>query len=198
MKIIDKTIGSVFFGFILFITCFCAGWWIDVGLGGNGLAGCVAGATAGIAADILFLKPIVTRMFALKPLALAAVFGLYSVGIFGFFMGVPVFNAMMGVFAGWYVGRRAKLMAAEKDQIKKPLNRAVLFSTAVLTLFCVAAAWLALRDSTTAANLEGMLNLGFHLTQGMIWGIILVGGALLLAAQAVATKLAASLAYNIR
>ncbi len=196
MTKIDRVLGSVFFGFILFISCFCAGWWTGLALGGAEI-GCAVGAIAGIAVDILFLKRIVNRMFTLKPLALVTVFGLYSVGIFGFFMGVPVFNAMMGVFAGWYVGRRAKLLSARRDEMTKPLNRAVVFSTAVLAAFCVAAAWLALRASTTTANLEGMLGLGFHLTQGMIWGIVLVGGALLLAAQALAAKIAARVAYRV-
>ena len=196
MTKIDRALGSVFFGFILFISCFCAGWWTGLALGGAEI-GCAVGAIAGIVVDILFLKRIVSRMFTLRPLVLISVFGLYSVGIFGFFMGVPVFNAIMGVFAGWYVGRRAKLLSAGRDEMKKPLNRAVVLSTAVLAAFCVAAAWLALRDSTTAANLEGMLGLGFHLTQGMIWGIVLVGGALLLAAQALAAKIAARVAYRL-
>jgi hypothetical protein len=197
LRKIDKALGYVFFGFILFITCFCAGWWIDVGLGGSALIGCIACSLAGIGINILLLRRIVERMFTLHPALLAIAFGLYSVGIFGFFMGVPVFNALMGVFAGWYVGRRAKLMASGREGLKKPLNKAVLFSTAVLAAFCVASAWLALADSTTAANLEGMLGLGFHLTQGMIWGIILMGGAMLLAMQALAAKVAARVAYRI-
>lgn len=196
MAKIDRVLGSVFFGFILFITCFCAGWWTGLALGSAEI-GCTTGAIAGIVVDILFLKRIVSHMFTLKPIALMAVFGLYSVGIFGFFMGVPVCNAIMGVFAGWYVGRKAKLQKEDMPHLKTLLRRAVVFSTAVLAAFCVAAAWLALRDSTTAANLEGMLGLGFHLTQGMIWGIIIIGGVLLLAAQALAAKVAARVAYRV-
>ena len=89
------------------------------------------------------------------------------------------------------------LAATGLGSLNRQTGRAVLFSAAALLFFCAAAAWLALRDSTTAANLEGMLGLGFHLTQGMIWAIILAGGALLLAAQALAVKVAARVAYRI-
>ncbi len=42
---------------------------------------------------------------------------------------------------------------------------------------------LALTDPYTAGNLEGMLGLGFQVTQPMVLGLILVGGSMLLAAQ---------------
>lgn len=66
----------------------------------------------------------------------------------------------------------------------------------MLAAFCAAAAWLALRDPTTAANLEGMLGLGFTVSTGTIWGLILIGGAGLLAAQAGAAVLSAKMAYR--
>jgi hypothetical protein len=197
MKKIDRVIGAVFFGFILFITCFCAGWWVFLGLHGNVFIGFATGTAAGIAANILFLKKILSRMYTLGPLPLMVVFLLYSVGIFGFFMGVPVFNAILGVAAGWYAGRRAKVASIGPDGLKKPMGKAILVSTAVLFAFCAASAWIALADSYTAANLQGMLNLGFPVTTGMIWGIILIGGALLLVMQALAAKLAAKMAYRI-
>jgi hypothetical protein len=196
MKKIDWIIGGIFFGFIFFITCYCVGWFIGAGIGGNAVfIGCALGAAAGIAIDVLFLKKILLNMYCLHPLLLVSVFLLYSVGIFGFFMGVPAFNALLGIATGWYIGRRAKVTGA--GHYRKPLTKAVLFSTGVLALFCAASAWLALTDRFTAANLEGMLNLGFRVTDTMIWGIILVGGALLLAFQAAAVAIAARTAVKI-
>ncbi len=66
----------------------------------------------------------------------------------------------------------------------------------VLFAICGASAYLALSDTHTAANLEGMLSLGFPLTQPMLLAIILAGGALLLVLQAVLVKGLASLAYR--
>ena len=194
MKKIDIAAGSVFFGFILFITFFCAGWWLGLLPGANVQVGCALGAAAGVLLNILFLRRIVWRQFAMPSAVLAAVCVLYSIGIFGFFMGVPVFNVLVGLIAGWYVGRRAKASAAD---YRTSLHRAVLLSTALLAAFCAAAAWLALRDPTTPANLEGMLGLGFHITQGLLWGIILAGGGALLLLQALGAYLAARVAYRL-
>jgi hypothetical protein len=94
------------------------------------------------------------------------------------------------------VGRRARL--ASSGQYRRPLAKAVWFSTGVLAAFCAASAWLAVNDRTTAANLEGMFRLGFHVTDGMIWGIILIGGALLLGLQAAAAVLSAKAAYRLK
>jgi hypothetical protein len=55
-----------------------------------------------------------------------------------------------------------------------------LFTTGVMGFICAASAYLALRDPTTAANLEGMLRLQFDVTQGMIIALIVVGGTALL------------------
>jgi hypothetical protein len=51
-----------------------------------------------------------------------------------------------------------------------------------LALICAASALIALVSSSTANDLQGMLGLGFEVTQGMIIGLILAGGAGLLAA----------------
>jgi hypothetical protein len=42
---------------------------------------------------------------------------------------------------------------------------------------------LAWNDPFSAANLEGMLRLGFHVTRPMVLGLILVGGSALLIVQ---------------
>jgi len=62
-----------------------------------------------------------------------------------------------------------------------------------LVLFCVASAVLALASPSTAADLEGMLALPFEVTTPMVVGLIVVGGAALLAAQYWVTGFAARL-----
>ncbi len=49
-----------------------------------------------------------------------------------------------------------------------------------MAFICTSSAFLALRDPTTAANIEGMLCLTFEVTQEMIIALIVVGGAGLL------------------
>ena len=58
---------------------------------------------------------------------------------------------------------------------------------------CVASAVIALASPSTAADLEGMLALPFEVTTPMVVGLIVVGGAALLAAQYWVTGFAARL-----
>ena len=139
----------------------------------------LAGLLAGILADVVLLKGLLDRRFSW--LFWAAVYLFYSIGIFGFFMGVPVFNAALTVPAGFVVGSRLAAENADRQQVLKTARRSAWFTTGVLALVCSASAILALADPYTASGLRGMFGLGFEVTQGMIVGLILVGGAALLA-----------------
>ena len=140
----------------------------------------IAGLLAGILADILLLKKLLDRQLS-WPFWLA-VFLFYSIGIFGFFMGVPVCNAALAIPAGFVVGSRLVAENAGRSQVRKAAWRTAWFTTGVLAIVCATSAFLALMSQSTASDLQGMLGLGFEVTQGMIIALILVGGAALLAA----------------
>jgi hypothetical protein len=65
-----------------------------------------------------------------------------------------------------------------------------------MLLICIASATIALMDNTTAANLEGMLNLNFDVTQVMIIWIIIIGGLFLIIGQYFLTKYMALKLYK--
>ncbi len=140
--------------------------------------GAIAGLLAGILVDPFLLKKLLDR----RPSQLLwmVVFLFYSVGMFGFFMGVPVFNAALAIPAGFVAGSRLAAENAGRQLVRKTAQRTAWFTTGVLALICVESACIALADPYTAGNLEGMLGLGFEVTRGMIIGLILVGGAALL------------------
>jgi hypothetical protein len=140
----------------------------------------IAGLLAGILVDFFLLKRLFDRRLSLP--FWVAVFLFYSIGTFGFFMGVPVFNAALAIPAGFVVGSRLAAEAAGRQQVRKASQRTAWFTTGVLTLVCGASAFIALTSSSTASDLRGMLGLGFEVTQGMIVGLVLVGGIALLAA----------------
>jgi hypothetical protein len=117
--------------------------------------------------------------------------------MFGFFMGVPVFNILMGSVAGWYIGRRMSIHHNNCDTFKRTLRNTSIFCLSVMTLICIASATIALTDNSTAANLEGMLNLNFEVTQRMIIWIIIVGGLFLLISQYFLIKITARKFYNV-
>jgi hypothetical protein len=196
----DKLFGTVVFGFMLLVLPFCAGWWISYLLGSGSeailVAGIILGILVGIALNLLLLKKTVTRMYLMPTWVMTGLLALYSVGIFGFFMGVPVFNVLAGILSGIYVGRQAKALGYDAAHFSARIKKAQAISLLLLLMACAASATLALSDSHTAANLQGMLSLNFAVTTPLLTGIILIGGAMLLAAQFLLTKVSAKLAYG--
>jgi len=92
--------------------------------------------------------------------------------VFSVFMGVPVFNVVVGLVGCLYLMKR--------KATRSTLDKFRLFSCAVLLFVSALSAYIALTDKYTAANLEGMFGLGFHVTAAHLWVIVLVGGGLLL------------------
>jgi hypothetical protein len=139
----------------------------------------IAGVLAGILADFFLLK----RLLDHRPgwPFWVAVFLFYSTGIFGMFMGVPVVNVALAIPAGFVVGSRLAEDNADPQRVRKTAQRTAWFTTGILALICIASACIALASPSTPYDLRGMLRLGFEVTQGMIIGLILVGGTALLA-----------------
>jgi hypothetical protein len=135
---------------------------------------------AGILADVFLLKKLLDRRPSLPLWGTIHIF--YSIGIFGFFMGVPVFNTALAIPAGLVIGSRLAADHADSQQVRKAARRTAWFTTGVLALICAASAFIALTDPYTAGSLEGMLGLDFEITRGMLIALILAGGAVLLAA----------------
>ena len=138
----------------------------------------ITGLVGGILADILLLKKLLDRPIGL-PLWVAA-FLFYSIGVFGFFMGVPVFNTLLAIPAGFVIGARLAGHTADRQTVHKAAQRTAWFTSAVLALICTASGLIALASPSTAADLRGMLGLGFEVTPGMLIAFILVGCAVLL------------------
>ena len=141
--------------------------------------GFIAGLLAGILADVVLLEKLFNRRLSWQ--LWVAVFLFYSIGLFGFFMGVPVIHAALAVPAGFVVGSRLAADNVDRQPARKMAWRTAWFTTGVLAIVCAASACIALVDPYTAGNLRGMLGLGFEVTRGMIIGMILVGGTALLA-----------------
>ncbi len=157
----------------------------------------LAGLLLGILADVFFLKRWVGMAHRLGSKSWAVIFLFYSMGFFGFFMGVPVFNAALALPAGFVVGGKLASESADRLRVRKAAWQTAWFTTGVLALVCAASAFAALASASTASDLKGMLGLGFEVTQGMILGLILVGGALLLAVNAGLTFLSVRWTFRL-
>jgi len=147
------------------------------------------GILLGILADGLLLKKLITRAYGLGTVFWLAVLLFYSVGIFGFFMGVPVFNTALSIPAGFIVGGKLAHEVADDSRVRRASLQTSILTTSLMALICVASAIFALLSPSTPSDLRGMLGLGFEVTSAMIWGIILIGGAGLLAVNWLLTGL---------
>ncbi|MFA5407426.1 MAG: hypothetical protein WC343_01485 [Bacilli bacterium] len=195
MNFIDKCLGYYLMGLLILVTSFCFGWWSFYLLNFHILYGAIIGIILGIILNVLLLKRIVNNLFNMDDIFLAIIYIAYSVFIFGFFMGVPVFNVVMGILLGWYIGRKMKLKNKSFKQFFITLRRGNLFATAVLIVICIVSASIALNDPYTASNIEGMLNLNFEVTNTMVQSVIIFGGIFLLGTQYLLIRIVAENVY---
>ncbi|MEW6092480.1 MAG: hypothetical protein AB1531_00810 [Chloroflexota bacterium] len=141
----------------------------------------LTGMALGLLVDVLFLKRWVRRAHQLDIKLWMAIYLFYSMCVFGFFMGVPVFNPLLAIPAGFVVGGRLAEEGADSLRVQKAAQRTAWFTMIILFLICIASAFIALASPSTLYDLQAMLGLGFEVTQGMVIGLIVVGGLTLLA-----------------
>ncbi|MBN1119511.1 MAG: hypothetical protein JXJ17_00410 [Anaerolineae bacterium] len=198
MRRIETVAIGLIFGAVPVITCGLAGWWLIIPYVPERLifVGLLAGFVTGIVIDVLFLKRWIRRAYSMRPIAWSGIYLFYSVGLFGMFMGVPIFNVGLAVPAGCFVGAYLANREAPPPEVKTAARRSSLVTTGILALICGASATVALIDPYTAGNLQGLLGLPFHVTPMMIIGLILIGGSFLLALQWWITKTSVELTYR--
>lgn len=178
------------------IMLFLAGWWGSIPLVPENRIFIYAflGLALGIGADLVVLGRWLKAGYRIGMVARIAVYLFYMVGVWGFFMGVPVFNVLVGAAAGIFVSRGMTMDGAGKRAIRKALGRTAIFATAVMLLVCIASAAIAFLSSSTPSDLSGMS--GLRITPAIVRLIILVGGVFLLVAQYWLTVIAGTLAVR--
>lgn len=182
MQRIENAFIGLALGAVPVIVCFLAGWWIAIPFlpESRVFISALAGLVCGILIDFFFLKGWVQRAFSFKAWVWKAVYVFYSVGMFGFFMGVPVFHVLLAFPTGVFVGRWLAHTGADSARMRQVARRAAVFTTSVLGLVCLASATIALASPSTGRDLRGMLRLPFEVTTVMILALIVVGGAAIL------------------
>ncbi len=179
----EKAVLVAVLGAVPLIACSLAGWWISIPLVSEShiFYWVVVGFLVGVVINVLFLRRWIRRAYVAKPWVWMGVYVFYSVGLLGFFMGVPVFNVALAVPAGIFVGRWLACTSSEATRVQQVARRVAMFTSSILGLVCIASASVALASSSTAYDLQHMLGLPFEVTRAMIITLILGGGAALLA-----------------
>ena len=189
MRVVERCGLALVLGAIPPIIGLLAGWWGTAAvLPERGVAiAALCGLVAGLVVDALFLRRAMAWADAAPYWLWGAVYLFYSIGAFGFLMGVPILVAVLGLPAGILLGGRLARQGATAEQVRGTARHASAFTAAVLAIACTASATIALLDPYTAGNLEGMLGLSFDVTTPMIVALVIIGGAGLLALQWVLT-----------
>jgi hypothetical protein len=157
--------------------------------------------TAGLLLDLVFLKRWTSRAYQLNVGFLIFVYCFFSLVLLAVCMGVPVFNTLLGLVAGAYVGRKLRHRGAGSDQVRESTRHVSLFAAAVIGGVCCLSAAVAVVSPSTPSDLQGTLEMivGLQLavTWRMIVGMIVVGGSTLVLLQYWLTKVAAMMAYRV-
>lgn len=190
-KTFDRVLFGIMLGLLppLVLGAFAVSlWFLPAGQKGAPAAYMAVGLGIGLVFDALFLKRAARNLYSLPKLLVILAFLVYNIGIFGMFMGVPVFNILLALPAGYYCGKR--ILVENTAMERRPLltKRASLFTGMAMILVCSASAAIALNDPYTADNLRSMLGLGFEVTRPMLLALIGFGGSLLVSGQYLVTR----------
>ncbi len=139
--------------------------------------------------DLKFLKTWIMRRFSFPAWIMACIYIVYNIFVYGFFMGFPVFNAFMGIPAGYYYGKRICLNKIEPEKYPKLVNQVSFFTGVIITLVCIASGFLAIHDNGAAGMIRDVLGLSFQVTKPMLWGIALTGGLALILTNVLLTRI---------
>lgn len=182
MKKIESAVLGVTLGAVPVIASFLTGWWGSIHFAPESSIWryALGGLLFGISVDAIFLGRWVRHAYSIKTWVWMAVYGFYSIGLLGFFMGMPVFNLLLALPAGAFVGRWLAHCGADSAHMQRTAQRTAVFTASVLALVCLTSASIALAAHSTASDLQRMLALPFEVTRWMIVGIIVVGGVVML------------------
>jgi len=162
------------------ISLFLIGWWGSIGRVPENKIFIIAlsGLLIGAILAVFFTKAILRNLFSIPLLLLGFIYVFYFICFYGFFMGFPVFNVILSIPAGSYMGSRMKISTSALK--RKYLQTSLIFTLLCLLGGCIVSAWLALREKTIGSEIQHMFCLPFPINTLMVWCLIIIGTLLLL------------------
>jgi len=137
----------------------------------------MGGLILGILTDVFILKTWINKYFSLTYSLFTAVYVFYSLVVFVFFLGVPVFNLIPAVLGGYYYGRKMAEQNSKTAQIIKAKRKISLFTTFIMFLICFLTVVLILLGSQNKDSFKTIYNL--NITHEIINVLIISAGILL-------------------
>jgi hypothetical protein len=195
----DKIAAGTVLGVMPPLFCALAGWWGSIPLVQESHIWIflLAGFILGILIDVLFLRRWVSRIYQFGMPAMIALYLFYTLGVYGFCMGVPVFNLAIGALAGVYIARRERLLNAAPEMLRAVIRRTATFTAGSMIAICAASATFACFSKSTPRDLQSMLRLPFTVTWPMITAVIVIGGISIVCLQFLCTIAAAKITLRV-
>ena len=147
----------------------------------------VVGLMIGILYGIKEWRHVRWSLYMISWISLLGVLLFYALGMFGFFMGVPVFHVFLSIPAGLYWGSRMNVRQFAPSEIKKQRRRLEWILGGITLAVAAVSGLIAWFDPYTLANLRGMLHL--QLTRLFLLLTILVGGGFMVVGTMVLTRM---------
>jgi len=193
---IERLFLSIVIGLVFPILLGLAGWWGSLpfvpenSIAYFALGGCLLG----VIIDVVFLRFWVRNALHVPLIWPVLIYLVYSVGMFGFFMGVPAFNVIMGPLGGYYLGMHLRAASAQRLEVYRKADQAGLFTALVLAAACAASLVIAGRDAYLEANINGMFALVNPLSRSAILWLSTAAGVSLVLLEYFLTRAAVKFA----
>jgi hypothetical protein len=187
----DRLLFNCMFGMVLPILCFIIGWWGSLIFTHTEkiiMLAAFSGLGFGILTSITMRLIWRFDIYQLSVPILIMIYLFYNIGMFGFFMGVPVFHPVFGVIAGYYWAKRL-IVQNRSINYSTDMNQISGFTTLVLGLVCLCSAIFALSSKSTPLDLKMMFHLPFDISLQVLIIFIIGGGLLLIITQYWLTKI---------
>ncbi len=97
----------------------------------------ISGFFIGLILNSIYYKKIIKNLYNLNIKFLIIIYLFYNFCIFGFFMGIPIFNLIMSFISGLYFGKRCRILNLNEIKSINYINRVSLFTTIfIFIIFC--------------------------------------------------------------
>jgi hypothetical protein len=135
------------------------------------------------------------QFYRIKKRFLALIYLFFSIAMLGFFMGIPVFNLLLGVLAGNYLSIRVLYPYSSKTTIQKNLVQGAWFTALSLLGITLFAGIIAVSDFENSLLIAQQL-LPIQLSKNLFIFLLALGAVLLTLFQFVLTLFAARTMLN--
>jgi hypothetical protein len=184
--------------------CFVGAWFTTAALGFSekvvsGAA--LSGLAIGVIIAAIFLKRWVRNAYKINNKAIAALYIFYSILAFGFGMGIPLFNYILGITAGVYIVRKMYFLQTDETECKRNIKKTAIFTAAVMAVICCLMVLLGLAGRVSGKDFEALFKSLFGLeltinTAGFV-SIIFFGACAMILLQYWLTRLSAKITFKL-